>query len=39
LGLAISKKIIEAHKGSIKLVKSKENYNTEFEILLINELK
>ena len=39
LGLAISKKIIEAHKGSIKLVKPEENYNTEFEILLINELK
>ncbi len=34
LGLAISKKIITSHKGSIKLVSPRENYKTEFEIIL-----
>lgn len=34
LGLAISKKIIEAHGGSIQLVNPKENYKTQFEIVL-----
>ena len=34
LGLALSKKIIEAHNGSIRLVDAKTNYKTVFEILL-----
>ncbi|SCI14350.1 sensor histidine kinase [Romboutsia sp. 1001713B170207_170306_H8] len=34
LGLALSKKIIEAHSGAIRLVDAKKNYKTVFEILL-----
>lgn len=34
LGLAISKKIIEGHEGSIKLISSRDNYKTLFEISL-----
>ena len=34
LGLSISKKIVEAHGGTIKIVKASEDYKTEFEIIL-----
>ncbi len=34
LGLAISKKIIEAHDGRISIIDPRENYKTEFEIVL-----
>ena len=38
LGLAISKKIIDAHGGSISIVEPRENYKTEFEIMIPREV-
>ncbi len=38
LGLALSKKIVQAHGGSINLVPARKDYTTEFEIVLNRKL-